>query len=468
MILTTERALAFVEAVDQKLDYVPGEVLVKFKDGVTVVGQQRALMALRSRPDVRDLRWVGDVALFTDQRERDATILAAQLSAQPEVAYAEPNVLYHTTSTPNDPSFSSLQWNFTALDLPRAWDINPGATDKVTVAVVDTGITTVNQAFTFPTWNGQAIQNVSVPFSVNPDLGTGRLVSPRDFVFWNGPVLDMQGHGTHVSATIGEDTNNALAEAGVAYNVKIMPVKVCLGFWEIQFVLSASGYRGFAPRDAAGCPSDAIANGIRYAADNGAKIINLSVGGPNLRVQGPGGANSIIREALLYAVARGVFVALSAGNGNEDGNPIEYPAVFAATINGVMSVGAVGPSLTHAFYSSAGPYVEIAAPGGNSREGGIAGEIWQATIWKDDSDPATVRFPRFDRYYETPLQGTSMASPHVAGIAALIMSQGVTSPAAVEALIKATARDLGTPGRDNEYGFGLIQPRAALRGVGVK
>ena len=90
-ILTPERALAFVQAADEKLDYVPGEVLVRFKDGVNAAGQQRALMALRSRPEVSALRWIGDAALWTDQRERNANILAAQLNEQPEVAYAEPN-----------------------------------------------------------------------------------------------------------------------------------------------------------------------------------------------------------------------------------------------------------------------------------------------------------------------------------------------------------------------------------------
>jgi len=158
MILSPSRALAFVQAADRKLDYVPGEVLVKFNAGVTAIGQQRALMALRSRPPVSDLRWIGDVALLNDRTESDATILAAQLSTQPEVAYAEPNYLLHANSTPNDPGFSREQWNFVAIDMPRAWDINPGGKSTVVVAVVDSGITTVNQTFTFQTWNGNAVQ----------------------------------------------------------------------------------------------------------------------------------------------------------------------------------------------------------------------------------------------------------------------------------------------------------------------
>jgi len=460
MILTPERALAFVQAADQKLDYLPGEVLLKFKDGVTPVGQQRALMALRSRPDVSDLHWLGDVALFTDQRERDATVLAAQLSAQPEITYAEPNYLLHKMSTPNDPSFASRQWNFSAIDLPRAWDINTGSNASVIIAVVDYGITDVNQSFTFPSWDGAAIRSVSVPFAINPDLQAARLVGGRDFAFWNGPVLDMDSHGTHVSGTIGEDTNNELAEAGIAYQARIMPVKVCSGFWDVQFELSASGFRGFVPQNVGGCDAATVAQGIRYAADNGAKVINISLGGP--------GASLTLRDALAYAAGKGAFIAIAMGNEFLDGNPTEYPAAYARDIDGVMSVGAVGRSLKRAYYSSTGPHLEISAPGGDDSDGGAAGEIWQATISPFDSDSRTVVFPRFDRYVEKPEEGTSMASPHVAGIAALIMSQGVTKPSAVEALIKATARDLGAPGRDDEYGYGLIQPRAALRGVGVK
>jgi len=464
MLLTPQRALAAVLAVDRGLDYVPGEVLVTFRAGVGTAGQQRALSALRSRPSASDLRWVGDVAIVTDRTELDARILAAQLSSQPEIASAEPNALYRTSAAPNDPGYAERQWNMTALDMPRAWDINPGANDSIIAAVLDTGITSVARSYTFQTWNGRATQNVVVPFTMNPDIKTARIVSPRDLVFWDGPVLDMQGHGTHVASTIGEEANNALAEAGIAYRVKLMPVKVCFGFWEVQFVMSASGYRGFVPTAVGGCPASEIADGIRYAADNGAKVINLSLGGSE--------PSSIVRDAMSYAVGKGAFVAIAMGNEFEDGNPVEYPAAYAADLDGVMSVGAVGRSLERSFYSSTGPHIEIAAPGGDDRDGGAAGMIWQSTIFHADSDPASVILPRFDRYAESAYEGTSMAAPHVAGVAALVVSQGVTKPAAVESLLRKTARPLGapnpaTPGRNEEYGFGLVQPRAALLGFGL-
>jgi serine protease len=459
LILTPERAQAFALAAEKRLPYVPGEVVIKFRDGVGVAAQSRALQALRDEPPASNLEWQDGVALLRDRREFNAEILASQLASQPEVEYAEPNYLYRSTAIPNDPSFSTRQWNFGALDLPRAWDINPGGNPNLIVAIVDTGVTTVSQSFTFPTWNGVGIENVSVPFAVNPDLSASRHTGARDFVFWGGAVLDMTGHGTHVSSTVGEDTNNRLAGAGIAYQTRIMPLKACLGYWEVQFILSSSGVPGAAPRNAGGCPSSAIAQAIQYAADAGAKVINLSVGGPAPSVT--------IQNALRYAVGRGAFVAIAAGNSFEVGNPIEYPGGYAPAIEGAMSVGAVGPSLARAFYSNTGAHVEIAAPGGSSREGGSAGLIWQSTLSPGDLDERFVLFPRFDRYFEVGYQGTSMATPHVAGIAALLMAQGVTDPAAVEALIKATARDLGSPGRDNEFGFGLVQPRAALFGFGV-
>jgi serine protease len=325
--------------------------------------------------------------------------------------------------------------------------------------VIDGGVTSVTETLRMPVWNGSAIVEVDVPVATNQDLAAARLVSPYDFVFWEGPVVDFEGHGTHVAGTIGQDTNNGIGEAGVAYNARIMPVKVCLSFWDLQFFRSGLGETGAPPPDAGGCPDDAVASGIRYAADNGAKVINVSLGGF--------GAAPALQEALQYAVQKGAFVALAAGNGYEAGNQVEYPATYAAEIDGVMSVGSVGRSSQRAYYSGTASNVEIAAPGGDVRDGGLAGLVWQSSLVSADSTPGTVLFPRFDRYIDTPSQGTSMAAPHVAGVAALLMSQGVTNPAGVEALIKATAIDLGPAGRDDEYGYGLIQPRTALRGFGL-
>jgi serine protease len=200
---------------------------------------------------------------------------------------------------------------------------------------------------------------------------------------------------------------------------------------------------------------------IRFAADNGARVINISIGGPD--------AFSPLRDALNYAVSRGAFVAISMGNDFTEGNEVSFPARYAQDIEGVMSVAAVGKLEGQAFYSSTGPHCEIAAPGGDSRVGGgpDRGRIWQSSLDTDFSSPLVLR-PRFDRYTAIGIQGTSMASPHVAGLAALIMAQSPgISPANVEKIIRTTAKDLGPTGKDDTFGNGLIQPRAALFGRGI-
>ena len=171
-----------------------------------------------------------------------------------------------------------------------------------------------------------------------------------------------------------------------------------------------------------------------------------------------------------------MFVSIAAGNEFEQGNPTEYPAAYAANIAGAMAVGATNRLGNRAFYSNTGSYVEIAAPGGDSRDSDVAGSgfIWQSTIRPTVSDPAFgVIIPRFDSYAEVGYSGTSMATPHVSGLAALLISQGITSPAAVEPAIKKSAKFLGTPSasdksRSDEFGAGIIQARAALLGMGVK
>jgi serine protease len=204
---------------------------------------------------------------------------------------------------------------------------------------------------------------------------------------------------------------------------------------------------------------------VRYAADNGAKVLNMSIGR-----SGP--PAPVVQEAINYAVSRGAFVVVAAGNEFEQGNPVERLAEFAPQIAGMVSVGAIGRDRSRSFYSSTGSYVELAAPGGNSRVGGTEGNILQQTYDFDLVDtfmrgPAQYRAPRFDAFAYQFLQGTSMAAPHVSGFAALLIQQGITDPAAIEAAMKRYATDLGAPGRDNEFGYGLINPRASLRGLGL-
>src|SRR5688500_2464076 len=279
--LSPARAEAFVEAGHRRLNYVPGEVIVKFRPGVTVSGQQRALSALRSRPAASGLRWRGGIARLVDSSQPDSHVLASQLETQPEVEYAHPNYIRRTpgmasdrvmperigadpglragsmpAGVPNDPDYAGLQWNLSLIDMPGAWDINPGGIPSVIVAVVDTGVTTSATTTSRALWTGQGFEQVPLRFDVSPDLSASRMVSPRDLAFEPGAlVLDLDGHGTHVASTIAEDGNNARSLAGIAYQTRLMPVKVCVGFWELMIERAAVGIGGYIPVDSGGCAS---------------------------------------------------------------------------------------------------------------------------------------------------------------------------------------------------------------------
>jgi len=477
------RAGALAEASARGLSYIPGEVLVKFRNRAGRRDPQRALAAVRSQSAVDNLRWIGDVALVKDPAQPDAISLARRLAAHPDVEFAEPNYLRQVAGVssdrwaaigtgqapggapagvPSDPDYGELQWNLTLIGMPDAWDINPGGNSSLTVAVLDTGVTTAAETIVRRLWTGSSFEMVSLRFNASPDITSSRFTQPRDFTSNNPnePVRDLSGHGTHVASTLAEDTNNQLALAGIAYRVRVMPIKVCLGYWDLMIVRAELGIPGFLPAVAGACSSADVAAGIRYAVDNGARVLNVSISGSS--------PSQVERDALVYAADRGAFVALAAGNDFENGNPVQYPAAFASSIEGVMSVGAIGKSLARAYYSSTGTYIETTAPGGSSRDGGgeDGGFIWQVTLFPLDTAPSILR-PRFDRYAEVGFSGTSMAAPHAAGVAALLMSQGVSNPRAIEAFIKASARDLGPSGTDTEFGHGLIQGRAVVFGQGV-
>jgi serine protease len=163
---------------------------------------------------------------------------------------------------------------------------------------------------------------------------------------------------------------------------------------------------------------------------------------------------------------------MAGGNDFERGNPTQWPAAYAPSIQGAVAVAATGRDRERAYYSSTGSFVELAAPGGNQRTGGTTGGILQQTYdfaFVDTfvNGPARYVPPRFDIFSYQFLQGTSMSTPHVAGFAALLMQQGITAPAAVEAAMEQFATDLGPTGVDQQYGYGLINPRASLRGLGL-
>ena len=305
--------------------------------------------------------------------------------------------------------------------------------------------------------------------------GSSRIVAPHDFVNETGTPLDFDGHGTHVSGTIGQLTNDGIGTAGVAYNVKLMPVKVLASEWDLLFA-------GFTNISNVGGSDDDVARGIRYAADNGAKVLNMSLGssGPPNCATNPNQSDCspVIEAAMRYAVGRGCFIVVAAGNEFEDTvppyglNPTSVLAEIASRIPGVVSVAAVDRAKAHAYYSSAGSYVELAAPGGSERGFGSSGFVRQQTFDFNFTDtfllsPSQYHAPRFDVFGYIGYIGTSMAAPHVAGVAAMLMQQGVTDPAVIEEILEKTAVDLGKPGRDNEFGFGLVDARAALRGLGL-
>jgi serine protease len=302
--------------------------------------------------------------------------------------------------TPNDPYYRH-QWHLDQIGMPRAWQRERG--DGVVVAVIDTGVAYRSEG----------------RFRQAPDLAATRFVPGFDFVENDATPDDEHGHGTHVAGTIAQSTNNRLGVAGVAPGASIMPVRV--------LDRNGSGSWG------------AIAAAIRFAADHGAHVINLSLGG--------GSRSRTIERAIAHAHRRGVVVVAAAGNSGR--GPVEYPA----RCDHVIAVSAVRFDREISPYSSRGSGLDIAAPGGDLRVDqngdGLPDGVLQNTLV--GRDPG-----RFDYLA---WQGTSMAAPHVAGVAALVRASGITDPDAIERVLLSSAQPIGD--RDL-YGAGLVRADAAL------
>jgi serine protease len=406
--------------------FAPGRIVVKTVDGAT-----DALQSLAARLGAHSISQPAnaDFSIVTLPPGADVEAAAAELAAQPGVVYATPDPLAVLAYVPNDP-FYQYQWNFQRIGMERAWDINHGANAEMVVAVIDSGMAYLDQG----------------AYREAPDLAGATFVSPHDFIWDDDTPVDLDGHGTHVAGTIGERTGNGVGVAGMAFNVAFMPIKVVGGPWD-----AAMG----APNEGT---ASLVALAIRYAADRGAKVINLSLGFDQ--------DVPPVKDAIVYAIDKGVFIAAAAGNSGDAGSPPFYPAAYAPSVPGLVAVGAVDFNFNRAYYSNSNDYVEIAAPGGDItadvNQDGYGDGVLQQTI-----DPELASEGIFNQFGYFFFQGTSMATPHVSGLAALLMNQGVTDPKAVEWAIEHFAIDVGAPGRDNDTGFGVINPRNTLRGLGV-
>jgi serine protease len=368
-----------------------------------------------------------------------ATTLA-RLRAQGGVLWAVPDYVAHATGTviPNDPGtgdapgdWRELQWNFNGpfgVRAPEAW-ANAAASgspagSKVVVAVLDTGVAYANRG----------------RFRRSPDFSKYTFVQGHDFIARTPYANDRNGHGTFVAGTIAEATNNRHGVTGLAYLARIMPVRV----------LDNAGEGD----------ASVIAEGVRFAVNHGAKVINLS-----LEFSSNVGAADIpeLIDALRYAYKHRVVVVAAAGN--EGSTTIPYPARAAHVI-------AVGASTEHgclASYSNYGHGIALVAPGGGP-DASLAGDpdchpelpagrdIFQMTF--TGSSPSKFGFP-------SGYEGTSMATPHVSAVVAMMIAARVLGrkpkPAQIEARLRLTARSLGGPREQALYGAGLLDAGAATR-----
>jgi serine protease len=374
--------------------YFPGELLVKFKAQIPII----ATKSIHNNFGISEFRngYNKYYQIIEVPPGKEKEIAKAYLE-RPEVEYAEPNYYRSLHSIPNDELYP-FQWHLPLINLPEAWDITAG--ENVTVAVIDSGVN---------------------PFG--RDSFGGRLLPGHNALLRLPGGIDFESHGTHVAGTIGQETNNGTGVAGIAYRAQILPVK------------SLSALTGI------GLDSWII-HGIMWATDQGADIINMSLGGSF--------PSKAMEDAVNYAYERGVTLVASSGNDGHDG--VSFPAAYEHCI----AVGAVRLDKTVASYSNRGSALDLVAPGGDmnvdQNNDGQPDSILQETFWWFGISWGYWWFA-----------GTSMSSPHVAGVAALVKAvHPEFGPDEIRMVLQDTAEDLGEPGWDQMYGYGLVDAYSAV------
>ncbi len=423
--------------------YVPDELLIKFR-ATTPASHIRDLVAaagatLRRDPEADGLTWVR-LAPGT------AVVNAVpQWEKLPEVEYASANVYARAFFVPNDTVITNTDyaWNLVNVGAFAAWDVVHGD-PRVILAIIDTGV--AYEEHDIPAYEQPFVKPGVTHYRESPDL-PGPFIPGWDFVNNDAHADDDNGHGTQSATIAAGMANNVAGSAGIAWGITLMPIKVL-------------DFRG----------DGTLANivlGIRYAADHGAMIANLSLGFPPLQeLKALGFPEPLIqhtfnplRDAVNYAQMRGVILVAAAGNfaSADVSPPASYP--------GVISVGATGFDNSRASYSSFGNGLDLMAPGGDFTDlnnDGIQDLIPNMGIKPYRSDGSLANPDSMNVFF---FGGTSAAAPHVSGAVALLMSLGMRDQGAIEQTLRATAiTPFGNPhAYTPDYGFGLIQIDQAVR-----
>lgn len=380
-------------------EFEAGKILVKFKDRMPAASTESALQQHGATYE-RTLEG-SDIQAWRVPEDSEMAAVE-RLNADPAVAYAELNYRIQAHDTvPNDPSFAKQWAHANTMQSPEGWDITTGSA-SMTIAIIDSGID-----------------------EGHPDL-SGKIGTGYDFVDGDGNPHDLNGHGTHVAGIAAAVTNNGIGVAGMDWQAQIMPVRI----------LDAQG----------GGYTDALAEGIIWAYSHGAKILNISSGGPYFSLS--------VLDAVNAAHTAGSMVVASMGNDNSS-----VPTYPAAYVN-VLAVSSTGPWDFRAGYSNYGDHCDVAAPGGSMTDyqdpNGIYSTMPTYPVYMTTQDNYWVNYDY--------VHGTSQAAPHVAGLASLVWSLKPSLTAdEVQAAIESTAVDLGAIGWDPYFGHGRIDVLAALQ-----
>lgn len=355
----------------------------------------------------------GVVSFTGDTAAAERALSAAGLNAQVAQSHRFSELTSGTTTAPNDPGYSNgSQWNLPAIGAPGAWAVTTG--NNIVVADIDSGVDYTNA-------------DLSPNLLPGFDETTGKTMGPVGSTAQETGNLDSDGHGTAVAGIIAAATNNSTGLASLGWNTKVLPVKIDLS------------------------QSAEVEAGIKWAADNGAKVINLSFGSPC--------NDSSVLQGIQYAQSKGALMVAAAGNAAiysalDTANGINDAPIYPAADSGVLAVGATGQDGFRAPYSETGNYVSIVAPSGNGN-GADNIPVLAATSGGCTNSPTNVCL--------TSDAGTSFAAPQVAATAALILSVNPSLTASqVSQLITGSATDLGPSGNDIEYGAGMLNAAAAL------